>query len=225
MPAFRKLLEAGTIGHAGVSNYALARWQAADRALGRPVLSNQVPFNLVDRRPERKLLPWAQAQDRLIIAYSPLAQGLLSGRYDAEHRPGGAVRVNSPAFLPENLRRAGPLLDVVRRVAAAHDATPSQVALAWLIRRPNVVVIPGASSVAQVEVNAAAADLELTDGEDEELVRASDDFHPRGLGEVWPELARQRLAGVAERFERFGGRGRGSSSTTSSAGASARDGG
>ncbi|HEY5250884.1 MAG TPA: aldo/keto reductase [Acidimicrobiales bacterium] len=201
MPAFRRLLEEGAIGHAGVSNYSLARWQAADAALGRPVLANQVLFNLVHRGPETELLPFAQAQDRLVIAYSPLAQGLLSGRYDADHRPTGAVRTNSPAFLPENLRRAGPVIEALKKVAAAHGATPSQVALAWLIRMPNVVVIPGASSVAQVEANAAAADLELTGEEDASLRRASDDFHPKGLKEVWPELAKQRWAGLAARFK------------------------
>jgi aryl-alcohol dehydrogenase-like predicted oxidoreductase len=201
MAGFRQLLDEGVIGHAGVSNYSLARWQAAEQALGRPVLSNQVPFNLADRRPERELLPWAQANDRLIIAYSPLAQGLLSGRYDAGHRPSGMVRMNSPAFLPENLALAEPLIDVVRKVAAGHGATPSQVALAWLIRRPNVVVIPGASSVAQVEANAAAADLELSDEEDAMLCRASDEFHPRGVRQVWPELARQRLAAMIGRFK------------------------
>jgi aryl-alcohol dehydrogenase-like predicted oxidoreductase len=201
MPAFAQLLDEGVIGHAGVSNYSLARWQAAEQALGRPVLSNQVPFNLVDRRPEQQLLPWAQAHDRLIIAYSPLAQGLLSGRYDAEHRPAGMVRINSPAFLPENLRLAEPLIEAVRAVAAAHGATPSQVALAWLIRRPNVVVIPGASSVAQVEANAAAADLELTDDEDAALVRASDAFHPRGVRDVWPQLARERFDGIVDRLK------------------------
>jgi len=155
---------------------------------------------VVARRPDRELLPWAQENDRLIIAYSPLAQGLLSGRYDADHRPGGMVRMNSPAFLPENLRLAEPLIDAVRKVAVAHDATPSQVALAWLIRRPNVVVIPGASSVAQVEVNAEAAALELSDEEDEALCRASDDFHPRGVREVWPELALVGFAGIAQRL-------------------------
>jgi aryl-alcohol dehydrogenase-like predicted oxidoreductase len=206
MPAFAQLMDEGAIGHAGVSNYSLARWQAAEEALGRPVLSNQVPYNLVDRRPEGELLPWAQAHDRLIIAYSPLAQGLLSGRYDAEHRPGGMVRINSPAFLPENLRLAQPLLEVLRSVAGAHGATPSQVALAWLIRRPNVVVIPGASSVAQVEANAAAAELELAEAEDEALAAASDAFHPRGVREVWPQLARERLAGLTERLKRFGPR-------------------
>jgi aryl-alcohol dehydrogenase-like predicted oxidoreductase len=76
------------------------------------------------------------------------------------------------------------------------------VALAWLIRKPNVVVIPGASSVAQVEANAAAADLELTDEEEASLLRSSDDFHPQGLKEVWPELVRERLAGLTARLKR-----------------------
>jgi aryl-alcohol dehydrogenase-like predicted oxidoreductase len=135
----------------------------------------------------------------LIIAYSPLAQGLLSGRYDPDHRPSGIVRTASPAFHPENLRLAAPMLDVVRQVAEAHAATPSQVALAWLIRRPNVVVIPGASSVAQVEVNAAAADIDLTDDEDAALVAASDAFHPVGAGSVLPDLIRERVSGWLDR--------------------------
>ncbi len=200
MPAFAQLLDEGVIRHVGVSNYSLARWEAAEDALGRPVLSNQVRYNLVDRRPEKELVPYAQAHDRLIIAYSPLAQGLLSARYDEDHRPTGMVRSASPAFHPENLRRAVPLLDVLRQVAETHNATPSQIALAWLIRRPNVVVIPGASSAAQVEVNAAAADIELTDDEDAALMAASDAFTPLPATSVLPDLIRERLSGFLGRM-------------------------
>jgi aryl-alcohol dehydrogenase-like predicted oxidoreductase len=213
MPAFAQLIDEGTVHHAGVSNYSLARWEAAQRALGRPVLSNQVRYNLVDRRPEGDLLPWAQAHDRVIIAYSPLAQGLLSGRYDVDHRPSGMVRRASPAFHPENLLRAEPMLDVLREVAQAHGATPSQVALAWLIRRPNVVVIPGASSVAQVEVNATAADINLSDDEDAALATASDRFHPVGAVSVLPDLLRERLSGVLGRFTGDAGGSRGGGGT------------
>ena len=70
-----------------------------------------------------------------------------------------------------------------------------------MIRMPNVVVIPGASTVAQVEANAAAADLELTNEEDESLRRASDDFHPKGFKEVWPDLAKERWAGITARLK------------------------
>ncbi len=215
MPAFAQLLDEGVVRHVGVSNYSLARWEAAQEALGRPVLSNQVRYSLVDRRPEKDLLPWAQAHDRLIIAYSPLAQGLLSARYDEHNRPSGMVRAASPGFHPENLRRAKPLLDVLRQIADTHHATPSQIALAWLIRRPNVVVIPGASSAAQVEVNAAAADIELTDDEDAGLVAASDAFEPLGATTVLPDLIRERLSGFLGRMTGGAGGTGGSGPATS----------
>src|SRR5207253_1988376 len=123
------------IRQVGVSNFGLGRWQHADRALGAPVFSNQVEYSLVARRAESKLLPWAQANDRVIIAYSPLAQGFLSARSDRGQAPGG-VRATNSLFLPENLERARPLFQALRDVARTHDATPSQVALAWLIRKP-----------------------------------------------------------------------------------------
>jgi len=188
----RELQSEGAIVNVGVSNYSLARWRAAEQALGGPVLSNQVNYSLVLRKPDAALVPWAAANDRLVIAYSPLAQGFLSGRYDETNAPKD-VRRNNSLFLTENLRAARPLLETLRGIARAHDATPSQVALAWVVRRPNVVAIPGASSVAQLEQNAAAADLELSDDEDRELVAASDAFRPvRGPAAV-PKLVRRRL--------------------------------
>jgi aryl-alcohol dehydrogenase-like predicted oxidoreductase len=194
-PMFRTLaaLQAeGRIAQVGVSNYSLDRWKSADDELGSAVLSNQVEYSLAKRAPEKEILPWAQANGRIVIAYSPLAQGFLSGRYDAVHRPGGA-RAGNPLFLPENLDRGADLLGALREIAGAHHATPSQVALAWLLRRPNVVVIPGASSVAQLESNVAAADLELSESDDARLTAASDQFHPKSLPAALPDLVRARL--------------------------------
>ena len=182
----------GRIAHVGVSNYPLERWKSAERELGGPVLSNQVEYSLAKRSPETEILPWAQANGRIVIAYSPLAQGWLSGRYDAGHRPGG-VRAGNPLFLPENLDRGADLLAALRDIATAHQATPSQVALAWLLDRPNVVVIPGASSVAQLEANVAAADLELTADEDQRLTAASDRFRPKTMPAAIPDLVRARF--------------------------------
>ena len=167
MPRMRRLVESGLVGHIGVSNFSLNQWQEAERALGGPVLSNQVMFSLVHTAPERALVPWAQQEGRIVIAYSPLGQGLLSGKYqEAPPRNFRRFRTN---FRAAGRARVTPLVEALREIASKHGATPSQVALAWLIRKPNVVAIPGASSVQQVEQNSAAADIDLADDEAERL--------------------------------------------------------
>ena len=167
MPRMRKLVESGLVSHAGVSNHSLGQWQAAEKNFGGPVLSNQVKFNLLDRGPERELVPWAHENGRVVIAYSPLAQGLLSGRY-LETTPRNLRRLR-PAFSASARARLRPLIAALGEIANMHNASAAQVALAWLIRRPNVVAIPGASSVHQMEQNAAAADIDLSDEEDARL--------------------------------------------------------
>jgi aryl-alcohol dehydrogenase-like predicted oxidoreductase len=193
MDGMRRLLDAGLVRHVGVSNFSLARWKDAEQQLGRPVLSNQVQFSLAQTRPERELLAYAQETGRIVIAYSPLAQGLLSGRYDGTNPPRGWVRRTNPLFLSENLARASELIETLRGIAKAHDAAPAQVALAWLIKKPNVVVIPGASSVAQLEANVAAADLDLSDDDDVRLIEAAGRFTPRRGAVNLPDLARAAL--------------------------------
>jgi aryl-alcohol dehydrogenase-like predicted oxidoreductase len=193
MAGMRRLQEVGLVGDVGVSNYSLERWRQAEQALGGPVLSNQVQYSLARRAPEDDLLPYAAGHGRLVIAYSPLAQGLLSGRYDASNPPSGSVRRMNPLFLPENLDSAAPLLAALREVADAHGATPSQVALAYVIHHPYVVAIPGASSEEQVEANAAAGDLELTPDEYEALRRAAAAFRPVLGARAVPGLLRGRM--------------------------------
>jgi len=190
MKGMRRLVDGGVVRHVGVSNFSLSRWRAAEAELGTPVLSNQVRYNLVSRKPERELLAYTAANDRLLIAYSPLAQGLLGGRYDVDNRPTAAIRRANPLFMPENLRRAAPLISALREVAAAHDARPAQVALAWILRRPNTVVIPGARNVEQLESNVAAADLDLTDDEGDRLTAASDAFHRVSFARALPTFLR-----------------------------------
>jgi aryl-alcohol dehydrogenase-like predicted oxidoreductase len=193
MRGMSTLQRIGLVGEAGVSNYPLARWQAAERALGGRVLSNQVRYSLADRAPEKDLLPFAAEAGRVVIAYSPLAQGLLSGRYDRANRPANRVRAGNPLFLPENLDRAGELIGVLREMADAHEATPAQIALAWVIRHPAVTAIPGASSVEQLESNVAAAEIELSDDEYAALSAASDRFRPVTGRAAIPAIVRGRL--------------------------------
>jgi aryl-alcohol dehydrogenase-like predicted oxidoreductase len=176
MAGMRTLQAGGLVGQVGVSNYGLGRWKAAEAALGSPVVSNQVRYSLLTRKPERQLLPHAAAAGRLIVAYSPLAQGVLAAKYTADTAPGGA-RARNLLFSAENLRRAEPVLSALRELASAHQATPAQVALAWVVHHPGVVAIPGAKSVAQVEANAAAVDLLIASDELAHLTAAADRFH------------------------------------------------
>lgn len=192
MRGMAALRDVGVIDEVGVSNYPLARWKRAEGALGGRVLSNQVQFSLVSRGPLAEMLPWAQRTGHIVMAWSPLAQGLLSGRYDARHRPTGGVRAANAMFLPENLNAAGPLLGTLGEVARAHGVTSAQIALAWLVHFPNVVAIPGASSVAQVESNAAATDIVLGADEHAALTAAAEAFQPLTGAAAIPSLVRGR---------------------------------
>ena len=192
MPGMRSLLDAGRIGAAGVSNYSLERWRKADAALGRPVISNQVHFSLAHPQPLDDLVPFAERENRIVIAYSPLAQGLLGGKYGVDNRPGG-VRSTNPLFGTENLHRIEPLLNTLRDVAREVDAKPAQVALAWLISLPGVVAIPGASSVDQLEFNVAAADIELSTDSRDALTEAARAFRPVSTGRFAADAIRAKI--------------------------------
>ncbi|GAA4960169.1 aldo/keto reductase [Yinghuangia aomiensis] len=188
---FAELLDDGVVAEVGVSNYDLARWRRAEQALGRRVLSDQVEFSLAHPGPLDDLVPWAERNGRMVIAYSPLAQGLLGCRYDAYNPPSG-FRARGALFRPANLRRARPLLELLQEVAAAHDATPAQIALAWVLHRGPVVAIPGASTVEQLERNAAAAEIELAADEYTALTDQALAFHPEHgrLGQLAPRPSR-----------------------------------
>lgn len=208
MRGMRALRRAGLVGEVGVSNYTLSRWRQAEDALGARVLSNQVSYSLIAREPGEDLIPYAERNGRLIIAYSPLGQGLLSGRYDQLNRPANRVRAYSANFLPGNLERASGLIRTLREVADSHDATPAQIALAWAIRSPAVTAIPGASSVAQLERNVAAADIELADDESRALEDAAARFRPVTGVAALPGVLRARLRRLPVPVRRRRTRGR-----------------
>jgi aryl-alcohol dehydrogenase-like predicted oxidoreductase len=161
MQSLRPLVAEGLVRRVGVSNYSLAQWQEAERALRAPVIANQVQFSLVSQGPARELVPYAADHGRLVVAYSPLAQGLLAAERGATEGQGSRrMRTFNPG--DRNPRLVG-LVAAVREIAAANGATPAQVALAWVLAHPNTIAIPGARTLAQLESNAAAADLVLAD--------------------------------------------------------------
>jgi aryl-alcohol dehydrogenase-like predicted oxidoreductase len=180
MSGFGRAARAGVIGAAGVSNHSLRQWQAADASLGQPVAANEILLNLLHRKALDELVPWAAKNERLVIGASPLGQGMLTGRYSADNPPASmamhrhfALRFSSVRPTSANFRRLEPLLSQLRELAARHGVTPAGIALAWVISHDPVVVIPGASTIAQLEENAAAADVTLSGPERQALTEAA----------------------------------------------------
>jgi aryl-alcohol dehydrogenase-like predicted oxidoreductase len=168
------LAKAGRIRAIGVSNFSAEQMRRAHRLLaeeGIPLASNQVRYSLLHREIESNgVLEAARELGVTIIAYSPLAQGLLAGSYHDDplrirERPG--LRKHLKAFRPEELERTRPLIEELRWIAAAHETSPAEVALSWLLSAhgDTVVAIPGASSPEQARRNARAMDLHLSETE------------------------------------------------------------
>ncbi len=185
MRAMADLVDAGAIRTVGVSNFSAGKMRAAHAALaarGIPLVSNQVRYSLLHRRIETNgVLEAAKALGITIIAYSPLAQGILSGKF---HRDPALIRGRSgprkwlPDFRRGGLERSRPVVAALEEIAAAHTAAPSQVALNWLVHAhgETVVVIPGATSVEQAVENGGSLELGLSDQEFERLDRVSQRF-------------------------------------------------
>ncbi|QDU68009.1 aldo/keto reductase [Engelhardtia mirabilis] len=178
MGALAELRDAGKIGAIGVSNYwpaVLDQAQAALAAKGVPLASNQPRYNLVHRDAEREVLPWCRERGVGVLAYSPLEQGLLTGkaREDREFPPGDQ-RAGRASFRPENRAAInGVLDDVVAPIAERHDATLAQTCLAWTIAQPGITtVLAGLRKAAQADENARAGALELGDDELDAIDRA-----------------------------------------------------
>ncbi len=159
----------------GVSNYNLAQTMRAAEALqkqGIALASNQVEYNLLNRRIEKNgLLEACKQAGITIIAYSPLAQGLLTGKYTPENPPQGIrSRRSSRAYLAD----IQPLVALLKQIGADHgDKTPAQVALNWTICK-GTLTIPGAKTAKQAASNLGAQGWKLTDSEVEALDEASD---------------------------------------------------
>ncbi|MGI5222711.1 aldo/keto reductase [Nocardia sp. CA-290969] len=177
-----QLREAGKIAHIGVSNFSARQMERADRILrerGLRLVANQVQISLLHRRIEDNgVLETARRLEITLIAYSPLKSGLLTGKFHESPdlldniRP---IRRALGRFNQRTLARTAPLIDELRKLAAAYGATPAQIALAWLITYygDTVVAIPGASKPHQATELGAAMELRLTDPELSRLAELS----------------------------------------------------
>ncbi len=174
MRAMSRLAQAGKIQFVGVSNFSAQKMVTAHQTLkqyGLNLISNQVPYSLLNRRIETNgILAQAQAFGISIIAYSPLAQGILTGKFHAAagriQKPSG-YRKYLPAFKTRSLEKSRPVIAALTKLAEKYQVTAAQIALNWLMQfhGETVVVIPGATSVAQAQGNTEAMKFALTPAE------------------------------------------------------------
>ncbi len=161
MRALIDLKTKGKIRAIGVSNFSRLQMEEAG-AYGR-IDSFQPPYSLFWRKIEADALPYCRENDITVLAYSSMAQGLLTGKFGPDHKfAKGDHRVNNKLFQPEIYRRVHEALDKLRPIAAANHITLGQLALAWLISQPKVTAIAGARSPEQAVQNAAAGNVRLS---------------------------------------------------------------
>jgi len=185
MKAMARLVEMKKIRHIGVSNFSANKMASAHKALsefGLSLVSNQVHYSLLHREIETNgVLEAAKERGISIIAYSPLEQGILSGRFHMEaasiRRLRGLRKYRSP-FKPKGLEKSRPVVEALRGIAEKYKASPAQVALNWLIHFQGdlVVAIPGATKVGQALDNVGAMKFKLTADELDHLDRVSASF-------------------------------------------------
>lgn len=162
MHAMADAVEAGLIKQIGVSNYSPKQTERAFKTLqsrGLHLASNQVRYSLLDRGIERNgLMQMCNDLDVTLIAYSPLAQGLLTGKYGSQNPPPANRRTNAGG-----LAALQPLLDEMRKIGSVHgNKTPAQVALNWCIAK-GTLPIPGAKNERQARENAGALGWSLSE--------------------------------------------------------------
>ena len=185
MAAMADLVEAKKIRYVGVSNFSAEKMRLAHDELakrGIPLISNQVRYNLLDRSIERNgILAAAQELGIMIISYSPLAQGVLTGKFHEnpgliKTRPG--FRKYMRAFRTGGLAKSRSVVEALRELAEKHGRTPAQIALNWLIHfnGPAVVAIPGATKASQARENAGALTFVLSQDEMQFLDQATRDI-------------------------------------------------
>jgi aryl-alcohol dehydrogenase-like predicted oxidoreductase len=172
MNALADEVEQGRVKAIGVSNYNAEQLREAHQLLARrgvPLAVNQMRYSLITREIETNgVLAAARELGVTILAYSPLAQGLLTGKYTASNPPTGARSLDR-RFQAAGLIKLQPVLAKLSELGEKYSKTPAQVALNWLISQPGVIPIPGIKTAAQVEQNAGALGWELSAAEVSEL--------------------------------------------------------
>ena len=163
--AVAKLIAQGKVRYAGVCNYTADQMAEAEKAV--KLVSNQIPFSMVNRKVEDETIPYCIGHNKSVLAYSPLERGLLTGKI----KPGqkfqeGDHRATNRFFTEESIMKTNAFLEKIKPLAAEKGATLAQLVLKWTIERPGVTIaLAGARDATQSVQNAGAAALSLSSDE------------------------------------------------------------
>jgi aryl-alcohol dehydrogenase-like predicted oxidoreductase len=188
--AIKELIEAGKVRHFGMSE-AGARTIRRAHAV-QPVTALQSEYSLWWREPEESVMPTLEELGIGFVPFSPLGKGFLTGKI-GQHMSftGSDIRGSIPRFSPEARDANQSLVDLLGTIAARKDATPAQVALAWLLaQKPWIVPIPGTRRTERLTENVGAGNVELTPEDLDEIDTAAAQFEVQG--DRYPE-AMQRM--------------------------------
>jgi aryl-alcohol dehydrogenase-like predicted oxidoreductase len=162
--AMADLVRLGKVRYLGLSEVSGATVRRANAT--HPIAAVQTEYSLWSREPEDTLLQTLRDLGVALVAYSPLGRGFLAGRIRTlEYLAPDDWRRHNPRFQGANFAKNLAIVDRVRQLASEKGCTPAQLALAWLLTKPEVIPIPGTSSVARLEENIRAVDVSLTDGD------------------------------------------------------------
>jgi aryl-alcohol dehydrogenase-like predicted oxidoreductase len=187
--AMAELVAAGKVRHLGLSEASAATIRRAHAV--HPITAVQTEYSLWTRDVEAEILPTLRELGIALVAYSPLGRGFLSGRFSSpEELEEGDYRRRGPRFTGENLRQNLTLAERVRDLASEREITPGQLAIAWVLSRgEHIVPIPGTKRVGYLEENLAAADIQLSEAEAEQIAQAL----PAAAGERYPEAVMRSI--------------------------------
>jgi aryl-alcohol dehydrogenase-like predicted oxidoreductase len=185
--AMAELVQAGKVRHLGMSEAAPETIRRANAV--HPITALQTEYSLWTRDPEREILPTVRELGIGFVAYSPIGRGFLSAEIRGrEFFQEGDFRAHNPRFEERNLKRNLELVDRVGEIAKEKGATPTQLALAWVLAQgDDIVPIPGTTKVSHLEQNLKALELELTE---EDLARIDEAFPPGAtFGDRYPDMS------------------------------------
>ena len=178
--AVRELIQHGKVGHFGLSEAGVQTIRRAHAV--QPVTALQSEYSLWWREPELEILPTLKELGIGFVPFSPLGKGYLTGKIDENTNFDSAdFRNTIPRFSPEARKANRALVDLLGRIAALKNATPAQIALAWLLAQsPWIVPIPGTTKLHRLRENVAAAEVQLTDNDLRDIEGAASQIKVEG---------------------------------------------